>query len=130
MYGGIRFYKMGRTTGWTGGNILHTCYERFDYPFLGQALICQFEADMYVDPGDSGGGVFRYEPGQYGYGPGVQLAGVLWGKTSLGLEFSPIHNVQQDFGYLYTYAGKPAGDIACPIFYFSYEYWPNCNGYQ
>jgi hypothetical protein len=51
--------KVGATTGWTTGNVTDTCVD----VNVGSTTTCMYEADMYIDHGDSGSPVFTLGPG-------------------------------------------------------------------
>lgn len=72
--------KVGRSTGWTQGNISRTCVNTNpDIPNRTITLLCQDKVTAVVDLGDSGSPVFRItnspSPGD------VILYGILWGKS-------------------------------------------------
>jgi hypothetical protein len=91
--------KVGRTTGWTRGQVTRTCV---DVSVLGSnvAQLCQtFVQDpngaVIVGSGDSGSGVFRVTSGD-----NVQLVGILWGGSSDNKTFiySPLKQIQDELG--------------------------------
>ena len=93
--------KIGATTGWTRGQISRTGVLATGPD--GYWLLDQTDAALYVDAGDSGGPVF-VELG----GDSVSIAGIATkGQAGVSFEFSSLANVQQDFGTLRTYPGKP-----------------------
>ncbi len=83
--------KVGRTTGWTQGQVTATCV---DVIVLGSpnADLCQDQVSAGVGAGDSGSPVFAIASGN-----DVQLRGILWGGTLDGTSFvySPIANVER-----------------------------------
>jgi hypothetical protein len=83
--------KVGRTTGWTQGNVANTCV---NVGVLGSNIMqrCQDIVEAKVNSGDSGSPVFIITSGD-----DVQLRGILWGSTSSGTKFvySPIGNIQR-----------------------------------
>jgi hypothetical protein len=85
--------KMGRTTGWTTGQVQHTCVTVVMSTLTNWAL-CQYSADHHSAGGDSGAPVFVWQ------GNTVTLAGLHWGRIpSLGVSlFSPIGGIQNDLG--------------------------------
>lgn len=93
--------KVGRTTGWTWGEVYIIGYTATidGYPglrLLGQAILENLsEASPFCSPGDSGAPVFIW-----GSGWTVYSAGILWGSLLDGeiAAFSPIENIQTDFG--------------------------------
>ncbi|NOT06570.1 MAG: hypothetical protein HOP28_00015 [Gemmatimonadales bacterium] len=68
LVGGQYVHKVGRTTGWTWGQITHTCkdVESHGWPNTRRTL-CTYESSMYVDGGDSGSPVFTP------YGDGINV---------------------------------------------------------
>lgn len=58
--------KVGQTTGWTRGDVTHTCVDETTSfggnPVMG--LLCQARADFYTESGDSGSPVFTFTYGQ------------------------------------------------------------------
>lgn len=87
--------KVGRSTGWTQGDIFATdvitLQAGSNIVLFGQAL-----ANAGVGPGDSGSPVLRTD------GDKAALEGLLWGSGAGGtiLVFSPIANIQQELGRL------------------------------
>lgn len=90
--------KVGRTTGWTRGQVTRSCVNT---SVSGSTvyLLCQtFVSDpggaQVVGSGDSGSGVFTVE------GNGVKAIGLLWGGSSdnKSFVFSPLASVQQELG--------------------------------
>src|SRR5439155_404148 len=83
--------KVGRTTGWTQGQVTATCV---DVIVLGSpnADLCQDQVSAGVGAGDSGSPVFAIASGN-----DVQLRGILWGGTLDGTSFvySPIANIER-----------------------------------
>lgn len=92
-----QLHKVGRTTGWTTGNVITAC-ENF-IGAQGILLLCQYEVDASVKGGDSGSPVFSIPvPGD-----NVTLKGVLWGCRACPngeppYVFAPIGQVYQDLG--------------------------------
>jgi hypothetical protein len=88
---GATVNKVGRTTGWTQGQVTDTCVNVL---VLGSliAQLCQDMVDAGVGSGDSGSPVFAITSGN-----DVQLRGILWGGTLDGASFvySPIANIQR-----------------------------------
>jgi hypothetical protein len=91
--------KVGRTTGWTSGEITNTCVNT---GVLGSNIVqlCQTFVSAGVGAGDSGSDVFEVTGGS-----NVKLAGILWGGSSAGtlFVFSPLANVVRDLGPLVTH---------------------------
>jgi hypothetical protein len=95
---GTTVNKVGRTTGWTAGNITNTCVNT---GVSGSRIVqlCQTFVSAGVGGGDSGSDVFQIT------GSSVKLAGVLWGGNSAGTQFvySPFGNVTRELGALVTH---------------------------
>lgn len=81
--------KVGRTTGWTFGNVSNTCVTT---SVSGSNIVqlCQDFVDAGVGGGDSGSPVFSW-----GGSSSVSLRGILWGGNSGGTLFvySPFANI-------------------------------------
>ena len=100
-------HKMGRVTGHTYGSITNTCYDMNplekhgfqDSVFVDKKYPCQMIADVYIQPGDSGGPVFINSNGS------TILAGISWAMLGNTMVFSPIDGVHFDLGPLVTYSG-------------------------
>jgi hypothetical protein len=85
--------KVGRTTGWSQGQVTNTCV---DTNVSGSDItqLCQNFVSATVGSGDSGSPVFAIQSGS-----NVALIGVLWGGSgSQSFVYSPILNVHQDLG--------------------------------
>jgi len=91
---GSQVSKIGRTTGWTRGNITNTCVNT-GVSGTNIVQLCQVFVTAGVGGGDSGSDVFS------GGGP-VTLEGTLWGGDQAGsmFVFSPFKNIQQELGTL------------------------------
>jgi hypothetical protein len=91
--------KVGRTTGWTQGEITETC---MDTNVFGSDIteLCQTFVQAGVAGGDSGSDVFL----RNGNGP-VTLAGILWGGSAAGdlFVFSPLASIERELGPLTTF---------------------------
>jgi hypothetical protein len=102
--------KVGRTTGWTSGDVTRTCI-RVNVSGSNIQLRCQTLVEaghQIVAGGDSGSPVFTISKGD-----DVQLRGILWGGNSSGtmFVFSPFNNIQLDLGAMdATLDGKGNGD--------------------
>jgi len=96
---GTQVAKVGRTTGWTQGNITNTCVNT---GVSGSNIVqlCQTFVSAGVGGGDSGSDVIQILSGT-----SVKLAGVLWGGSSSGAQFvySPLGNVKRELGALVTH---------------------------
>jgi hypothetical protein len=98
---GTTVNKVGRTTGWTQGNVTQSCVNvnvsGTKFTQLCQTLVQNSGGAVVVGGGDSGSQVFRITSGD-----NVQLVGILWGGSSDGklFVFSPLKQVQQELGSL------------------------------
>ncbi|MEM8960237.1 MAG: PKD domain-containing protein [Acidobacteriota bacterium] len=106
---GTALNKMGRTTGWTHGNVDATC---LDTNVAGSniTLLCQNRVLAGGGLGDSGGPVFHWFGNDY-----VTLHGVLWGITSTHFFYSPLGLIEQELGPLRT------SKLVPPIANFTYS---------
>jgi hypothetical protein len=99
---GLSMNKVGRTTGWTQGNVSATCaaigVSGTNIVQLCQTLVTR-SGTVLVQGGDSGSPVFLL-----GSGSNVTLAGILWGGNSSGSQFvfSPLANIEAELGALAT----------------------------
>lgn len=90
--------KVGRTTGWTRGNVTQTCanvnVSGTAYQLLCQSLVQDPGGAVVVSGGDSGSPVFT------GTGNNVTLVGILWGGSSDNklFVFSPLKNIVMELG--------------------------------
>lgn len=102
-------HKVGRTTGWTSGNVTNTCatvnVSGSNIQLLCQTLV-QRSGTVIVGGGDSGSPVFQITSGD-----NVTLAGILWGGSSSGdlFVFSPLKNIQDELGGLTATADGTGG---------------------
>jgi hypothetical protein len=93
--------KVGRTTGWTRGNVTNTCVNTnvsgSNITQLCQTFVQDPGGAVVVGGGDSGSNVFGIT-----IGDDVELVGILWGGNSNGtmFVFSPLKQVQQELGPL------------------------------
>ena len=96
---GTTVNKVGRTTGWTQGQVDRSCVNTSvsgSTVFLFcQTFVVNAGGATVVGGGDSGSGVFRITSGN-----NVQLVGLLWGGSSDNklFVFSPLASIQQDLG--------------------------------
>lgn len=102
--------KVGRTTGWTQGNVSNTCVtvnvSGSNVQLLCQTIV-QKSGTVLVKGGDSGSPVFTTG------GTDATLIGILWGGNSSGdlFVFSPLKNIQDELGGLTATAdGSGGGD--------------------
>jgi hypothetical protein len=86
--------KVGRTTGWSQGQVTDTCV---NVSVLGSKIMqrCQDIVSASVGAGDSGSPVFSVTNSPATYD--VQLRGILWGGNMAGTSFvySPIANIER-----------------------------------
>lgn len=99
--------KVGRTTGWTRGEVTHSCvHVRVVGKGSGGAkyFLCQDIVAAGADAGDSGSPVFAItgDPDPESNTTDVTLHGILWGATVDGttIVYSPIDNVEKELGNL------------------------------
>ena len=90
--------KVGRTTGWTQGDVTNTCVHANVFASNITQLCQTFVRNpgaVLVQGGDSGANVFRITGGDR-----VQLVGILWGGSGDGrlFVFSPLKNVRDELG--------------------------------
>jgi hypothetical protein len=104
-------HKVGRTTGWTSGNVTNTCatvnVSGSNITLLCQTLV-QRSGTQIVAGGDSGSPVFTVSSDD-----NVQLRGILWGGSGSGelFVFSPLKNVILELGSMNaTVHGTGSGD--------------------
>ncbi|HSJ25339.1 MAG TPA: hypothetical protein VK929_11750 [Longimicrobiales bacterium] len=105
-------HKVGRTTGWSSGNVTSSCatvnVSGSNIQLLCQTLV-QRSGSVIVQGGDSGSPVFRVTSGD-----NVQLVGILWGGNTSGdlFVFSPLKSIQDELGAFNatTSGSTPPGD--------------------
>jgi hypothetical protein len=96
---GTTVNKVGRTTGWTQGNVTNTCVNTnvsgTNITQLCQTFVANPGGAVVVGGGDSGSNVFRITSGD-----NVQLVGILWGGNSSGtlFVFSPLKQIRDELG--------------------------------
>ena len=96
---GTTVNKIGRTTGWTQGNVTQSCVNTnvsgTNITQLCQTFVQGPGGAVVVGGGDSGSGVFRITSGD-----NVQLVGILWGGNSTGTQFvfSPLKQIRDELG--------------------------------
>jgi len=95
---GTTVNKVGRTTGWTQGQVTNTCVTTNVSGTRFQQL-CQTFVAAGVGPGDSGSGVFTITNESKGE---TKLVGILWGGSGDGrtFVFSPLNQVERELGPL------------------------------
>ena len=94
---GTQVNKIGRTTGWTYGNVTSTC-ANVNVSGSTVTQLCQNIVAAGVGSGDSGSGVFRWS----GSGSNVTLVGLLWGGSGSSFVYSPLNQVESELGSLTT----------------------------
>jgi hypothetical protein len=91
--------KVGRTTGWTQGEVTRTCVHTAvsgsNIAQLCQTFVSNAGGAVVVGSGDSGSPVFRITSGD-----NVQLVGILWGGSSDNRTFvySPLKQIRDELG--------------------------------
>ena len=91
--------KVGRTTGWSQGNVTNTCVHT-NVSGSNITQLCQNFVSATVGSGDSGSPVFQILSGD-----DVRLVGILWGGSgSQSFVYSPLSNIEmsQELGALTT----------------------------
>lgn len=100
--------KIGARTGWTYGPVTKTCVtegpltDTLQVPHVTYYFVCADEASMGVNNGDSGSGIFLYDP----VGDVATLAGQLFAGTDYNSQldiitiFAPLNNIQSEFGLI------------------------------
>jgi hypothetical protein len=96
---GATLHKVGRTTGWTNGEVIRTCANTNSRGNI--HLFCQTFVEAVADGGDSGSPVFAVTSDD-----DVTLVGIVWGASRPHPIFtqyfvmSPLSQVQQELGDL------------------------------
>ena len=91
--------KVGRTTGWTQGEVtrtcVHTAVQGSNIAQLCQTFVSNPGGAIVVGSGDSGSPVFRITSGDR-----VELVGILWGGSSDNRTFiySPLKQIRDELG--------------------------------
>ena len=93
---GMSLNKVGRTTGWTYGNVTSTCQD-INVANTNITLFCQNVVNAGSAGGDSGSPVFFWFGNSY-----VVLHGILWGGDGTNFAYSPLGQVEQELGPLST----------------------------
>jgi hypothetical protein len=94
---GTQVNKIGRTSGWTYGNVTNTCIN-VNVSGTNITQLCQNAVTAGVQGGDSGSPVFTWS----GSGGNVTLVGLLWGGGSNQFIYSPISGIERELGALTT----------------------------
>jgi Trypsin len=106
---GLTVYKVGRTTGRTGGAVTRTCadYPQYDNGTdTGRSMLCQSQANLAVERGDSGSPVFWL------FGDGtLDSVGILWGGAAGYGVFSTANDWNQE---LRAVVGGGLGETITP----------------
>jgi hypothetical protein len=89
--------KMGRTTGWTRGEVIVTCADVL-VSETNQVMLCQDLVSGHSAGGDSGSPVFQQE----GNSRRVTLLGLLWGGGPGIWVFSSLENIRFELGEFRT----------------------------
>ncbi len=100
-FSGEELDKIGRSTGWTYGDVEETCVTVDVYDENGDTgltLLCQNIIESGIKSGDSGAPVFRFAGGGK-----VYLRGILWGGDGAAFVFSPIDQVRKELRVSDTY---------------------------
>lgn len=90
--------KVGRTTGWTQGEVTNTCVNTnvsgSNITQLCQTFVSDPGGAVVVMGGDSGSGVFKLS------GSNATIVGILWGGNGSGTQyvFSPLKQVRDELG--------------------------------
>ena len=101
---GAQANKIGRTTGWTFGQIIATC-ATVNVSGSNITQLCQSVVSAGVGAGDSGSPVFSWS----GTGGNVTLLGILWGSGTVSgatvFVFSPMSGIERsgELGALQTF---------------------------
>ena len=94
---GLQVNKVGRTTGWTQGNVTNTCVNTnvsgSQITQLCQTFVSAPGGAVVVKGGDSGSGVFTGTNN-------ATIVGILWGGNGSGTQyvFSPLKQVRDELG--------------------------------
>jgi hypothetical protein len=111
---GTTVNKVGRTTGWSNGNVTNSCatvnVSGSNIQLLCQTIV-QRSGSVIVQGGDSGSPVFRITSGD-----NVTLVGILWGGNSSGdlFVFSPLKSIQDELGGMTATKSGEGGGISPP----------------
>lgn len=95
--------RIGRTSGWTFGRVVGTCFST-NVSGTNITQLCQSAVVAGSGPGDSGSPVFAWS----GSGGNVTLAGIAWGSGTLSdgrkaFVFSPMSGIERELGSLTTF---------------------------
>lgn len=90
---GLDVDKMGRVSGWTHGPVRNTCVDHHLGNGTDQYTTrCTYQADVWNEPGDSGGAFFYYDGGS-----DVMLLGDVIGSVDGHTVFSKFSRIAEDF---------------------------------
>jgi hypothetical protein len=103
--------KVGRTTGYTAGEVIETC-EDVNQNGSNFTILCQYRVEAVSNKGDSGSPVFTWSsallpPGAF---PSAELYGILWGGNGDEFVFSPMFNIEFELGSLKTRWDEPGAN--------------------
>ncbi|MEX2602099.1 MAG: hypothetical protein WD355_10650 [Balneolaceae bacterium] len=103
-YEGMWATKVGRTTGWTNGQVTDTCVHVNNniQPIGNFRLLCQEFTNYHSAGGDSGSPVFNRP---FNFPNEARLTGIHWGRFSVSGEriFSRITGIKEDLGNFTTH---------------------------
>ena len=109
---GQEVHKIGRTTGWTRGDVKQTCVDY--YPRANYLLRCGYETHYVAGDGDSGAPVFSLDFAICSRC--VTLLGIHSGRKTPGQNqavFSKLHRIKSDLGGTWVVTRPPS--LATPV---------------
>ena len=97
----VYVHKVGRTTGWTWGPMIHVCKTIYYSVGGNRALLCQYDVAAEVDFGDSGGPAFWWNccGANESWLGGIVVAGI----EGYFFTLSSITGIRNDIANLVTY---------------------------
>jgi hypothetical protein len=102
--------KVGRTTGFTSGEVTDTCVDSDvgddQNNDTGKTMFCQDIADVASGSGDSGSAVWVEGSDLFADPYPATLSGILWGGLPDQMIFSPITAVRNEIGHLTVIQGE------------------------
>jgi hypothetical protein len=96
--GGEILDKVGRTTGWTRGEVIGTCINTL-VSGTNIVMLCQDRVAAFVAGGDSGSPVFQASNNN----KNATLYGILWGGSPGSFVFSALENIRFELGDFTTH---------------------------